>query len=152
MTRRQDKCSAPGRTARQHSNRGERQRQIFNLITFSAEISLTGWFASAVSLVFGIPPAILLIAKFHRLYVEQVSWIAEAWWFFYAASFTTESVFRPVRLLPCWDWLGLSATTVAAWVVKLANLISNDEVWTVLPMVSSTECSEIWWLKTNCCS
>ncbi|GMH14509.1 hypothetical protein Nepgr_016350 [Nepenthes gracilis] len=55
------------------------------------------------------------------------------------------------------DWtvvslLGSSAITVAAWVVKLANLISNDEVWTVLPMVSSTECSEIWWLKTNCCS
>ncbi|GMH22925.1 hypothetical protein Nepgr_024768 [Nepenthes gracilis] len=47
---------------------------------------------------------------------------------------------------------GLSAITVAAWVVKLANLISNDEVWTELPMVSSTECSEIWWLKTNCCS
>ncbi|GMH12887.1 hypothetical protein Nepgr_014728 [Nepenthes gracilis] len=47
---------------------------------------------------------------------------------------------------------GSSAITVAAWVVKLANLISNDEVWTVLPMVSSTKCSKIWWLKTNCCS
>ncbi|GMH20944.1 hypothetical protein Nepgr_022786 [Nepenthes gracilis] len=33
-----------------------------------------------------------------------------------------------------------------------AGKLLNDVVWTVLPMVSSTECSEIWWPKTNCCS
>ncbi|GMH12865.1 hypothetical protein Nepgr_014706 [Nepenthes gracilis] len=37
----------------------------------------------------------------------------------------------------CIGWGGLSAITVPAWVVKLANFISNDVVWTVLPMVSS---------------
>ncbi|GMH24776.1 hypothetical protein Nepgr_026619 [Nepenthes gracilis] len=33
-----------------------------------------------------------------------------------------------------------------------AGKLFNDVVWTVLLMVSSTECSEIWWLKTNYCS
>ncbi|GMH30421.1 hypothetical protein Nepgr_032264 [Nepenthes gracilis] len=48
--------------------------------------------------------------------------------------------------------VGLSAITIAVWVVKLANLFTNGEVWTVMPMVSSTGCSAIWGLETNCCS